>query len=74
MTQPQPVSADNELRNEIKTVLNRHSRENGSNTPDHILADYLLACLAAFDAAVDSRARWYGRMDTIEYGPVSYPW
>lgn len=45
---------------EIRAALNRYSAENGSNTPDFILAQYLLGCLAAFDAAVSQRAAWYG--------------
>ena len=48
------MSAD--LRSEIRTVLNRHSAENGSNAPDFILADYLLDCLRAFDHASQARA------------------
>lgn len=43
------------LAEEIRAALNRYSAENGSNTPDFILAQYLLACLAAFDAAVQQR-------------------
>lgn len=52
---------DFSLRNEIMHVLNRHSAENISNTPDFILADYLVACLAAFDAAIQTRETWYDR-------------
>lgn len=53
----------NDLRSEIQTTLNRHSAENGSNTPDFMLADYLLACLEAFDRTVRARESWYGRTD-----------
>jgi len=49
------------LRHEIERAVNRVSAENGSNTPDFILADYLASCLAAFDRAVQARERWYGR-------------
>lgn len=49
------------LEKEISAVLNCHSAENGSDTPDFILAQYLLACLAAFDAAAKKREVWYGR-------------
>ena len=52
------------LRGELTALLNSHCLENGSNTPDYILADYLLACLTAFDRTVRDRADWYGRMDT----------
>ena len=52
---------DATLRKEIEQALNRVSAENGSNTPDFILADYLLGCLAVFDATVKAREKWYGR-------------
>lgn len=52
---------NNDLRADIESALNRNSAENGSNTPDFILADYLRGCLSAFDAAVSAREAWYGR-------------
>lgn len=42
-------------------MLNRHSAENGSNTPDFILGQYLVDCLKAFDKATNAREKWYGR-------------
>jgi hypothetical protein len=50
----------NGLRHEIERALNCVSAENGSNTPDFILAAFLTSCLAAFDRAVIDRERWYG--------------
>ena len=49
------------LRKEIEHAINRNSAENGSNTPDWILAAFLVDCLQAFDAAVVKREGWYGR-------------
>lgn len=46
---------------ELRSAINRKSKENGSDTPDWILARYLSACLDAYDSAVQSRERWYGR-------------
>jgi hypothetical protein len=46
---------------ELAQLLNRHSRENPSNTPDYILAQYLIGCLEAFERAVQQRETWYGR-------------
>ena len=46
---------------EISTAINRNCAENGSNTPDYILAEFLKNCLNAFDKAVRARERWYGR-------------
>ena len=49
-----------ELREEIENAINRTSSENESNTPDFILAEYLMGCLHAFDKAIGTRDRWYG--------------
>ncbi len=47
------------LLNELTNLLNAESRENVSNTPDFILAEYMLACLRAFESATKMRAEWY---------------
>lgn len=49
------------LVHDLTAVLNRTSQEHASNTPDFILATYLLACLEAFNHAVTRREAWYGR-------------
>lgn len=54
---------DIEFERELAAVLNRRSRENRSNTPDYILARYLIDALGVFETAVIARADWYGRMD-----------
>jgi hypothetical protein len=45
---------------ELTTLLNRYSRENQSNTPDFILASYLMRCLYAYEEAVTQRDKFYG--------------
>ena len=54
-----------EFRKELEHLINKHSYENGSDTPDFILADYLRDCLNAFDSAVRKRETWWGR----KWGP-----
>lgn len=49
------------LRKDLESLLNRYSLENGSDTPDFILAEYLIQCLTAWNVAVKDRERWYGR-------------
>lgn len=49
------------FRKELAQLLNRFSMENASDTPDYLLADYLIDCLRALDTAVRARERWYGR-------------
>jgi hypothetical protein len=50
------------LEVELTRLLNKCSAENGSDTPDFILAQYLTACLDAFNHAVQQRENWYGRV------------
>lgn len=46
---------------ELRELLNRRSMENGSDTPDFILAQYLTDCLRAWNKATNRREDWYGR-------------
>lgn len=52
-----------EFEQELTSLLNKHSKESVSNTPDFILARYLSGCLRLFNATVVHRAGWYGRID-----------
>ncbi len=54
----------------IRDQINMHCMENRSNTPDHILAMYLNACLLAFDTAVQQRETWYGRDSRPSFGSM----
>lgn len=58
--------ARSQLRSDLMGLLNSHSAENASGTPDCILADYLLACLDAFDYATRGRDSWWN----YHYEPV----
>jgi len=65
----EPVSK--EFVSELKKLINQFSVENDSNTPDHILAEYLDGCLANFAVATQARETWYGRPNfRLKY---SYP-
>ena len=44
---------------ELRELLNKHSMENGSNTPDFILAEYLVNCLTLFEKINNDRQKWY---------------
>lgn len=46
---------------ELEHIINKYSRENPSNTPDFILAQYIDGCLKAFETATQQRETWYGR-------------
>jgi hypothetical protein len=49
------------LQRDLAGILNAHSAENSSNTPDFILARYLMDCLRSFNVAVRAREAWFGR-------------
>jgi len=49
------------FQKELTALINKHSLENGSNTPDFLLAGYLHECLLAFNSATRTREDWYGR-------------
>lgn len=57
--------ANNGFRKELENLINRYSKENGSDTPDFILARYLDKVLDNFDAAINEREEWYGRIKKL---------
>ena len=65
---PPPVTKSF-FQSQLESLINSESMENGSNTPDLILARYLTSCLKAFDAATRSRDDWYNEGKGIEENP-----
>ncbi len=58
--QPGPAAEHKpSFRSELEHLINRYSLENGSDTPDFILAEFLADCLAGYDKALTARAAWY---------------
>ena len=49
-----------DFEKDLTDLINRHSKENESNTPDFILAGYIENCLDAFTEAIVQRDTWYG--------------
>lgn len=68
-----PEPRQQSLRDRIKDAINRVSAENESDTPDFILADFLMVSLDAFDAAVRTREKWYGRGPKAEAAATDFP-
>ena len=50
-----------DFRLELRILINKHSMENGSDTPDFLLAEYLTDSLKAFDNVIQKREKWNGR-------------
>ena len=67
--EPEPMTArqlmeaklpPSNLAKELEGLINRCCREKVSNTPDFILAEYLLKVLKAFEETSLQRENWYG--------------
>jgi len=59
------------FRQELESLINRYSQENGSDTPDFILARYIVGSLAVFNCAVNHREVWHGRRMRVQTTPVT---
>lgn len=53
----------------LEQLINSYSIENGSNTPDFILAEYMIGCLRAYQTAVGARDKWFGKEDDYSIDP-----
>lgn len=53
-----PIERYQDFRRDLQKLLNQHSMENGSGTPDFLLASYLTGCLMTFDLTLKERGRW----------------
>lgn len=71
------MNSESDLTRELTNTLNAYSAENDSETPDFILAQYLIGCLKVFNDATVAREKWYRRpvkRDTIAINMGSGPW
>jgi hypothetical protein len=48
------------FNDELSALLNKYSKENASDTPDFILAQYISDCLDTFSQSIIRRDKWYG--------------
>lgn len=48
-----------EFEKELQELINKHSIENESDTPDWILTEYIINCLKSFKYAVRKRDKWF---------------
>lgn len=62
------------FRIELQELINKYSLENDSNTPDFVLARYLMDCLKAASRMIADREDWYGRPIRVytEYDPAKH--
>ena len=47
------------LKTRLAALLNEHSIEGMSDTPDFLLAEYLINCLDIYEKAIRARDKWF---------------
>lgn len=52
-------SPESAFQEDLRALINRYSKENESNTPDFVLAEFLLQVLEAFNRATNTRTTWF---------------
>ena len=57
-----------EFQIDLEALINKHGLEDGSNTPDFILAEFLVNCLQAFNLACEHRRKWYHNLEATRRG------
>jgi hypothetical protein len=58
---PSDVRTHSGFTRELAQLINKYSLENGSNTPDYVLATYLTNCLFEFNEATNARRDHFKR-------------
>ncbi len=48
------------LKKKLEELINSECRENDSNTPDFLLAEFMVNCLDAFELTSNKREVWFG--------------
>lgn len=48
------------LEKKLQGIINEECRENDSNTPDFLLAEFMMKCLDAFELTSNKREVWFG--------------
>ena len=60
------------LTREISSVLNKYIQENRSNTPDYMLAEFMLGCLNVYENTISKREVWFNRPDPLNNASPGY--
>lgn len=48
------------FKEQIAAIINMEGRESNSNTPDFLLAEFMVSCLVSAEHLINAREAWYG--------------
>lgn len=51
---------DENLKQQFRTIMNIYGIDNECNTPDYILAEYLIDCLKSYKKIHNANRTWHG--------------
>ena len=57
----QNIYRNDEFKKELELLINKYSIENESDTPDWIIAEYMMNSLQIFNNTINQREKWYDR-------------
>ena len=60
-----PSAGAKTFQEKLEKIINEYSMEKRSDTPDFILAEYLLSCLHAFEKASNENRQWHKGADDV---------
>ena len=49
------------FKKDLTYLINKHSLENDSNTPDFVLAEYLVGCLESYNKSIKLKDGFYNK-------------
>lgn len=59
MSIQEKIDKEIQFKKDLASVINKHSRERFSNTPDFILAEYIYQCLSAYERTIKMNFDWH---------------
>lgn len=63
---PDEIELEHKLdsfKKELAFLVNKYSLENQTDTPDYVIADYLVRCLRNWNTTYQEREKWYYNLD-----------
>jgi len=52
-----------DLKDDLAELLNQHSMEQASETPDYVLAEYMLGCLYTYEKAIVGKELFWDKQE-----------